>query len=135
MGNSSRTVTLSEGSQTLRIIATGSGWNINWLNIIAGVQQEVVIEEVIEETIVEEVEEEIVEETVVDVIEEEVIVEETVTTNCGNVTEWSPEVIYAQADTRVLFEGVLYENKWYTFNQIPADFSEFPWSLWTVLGP
>ena len=144
------TVTLSEGPQTLRIVATGSGWNINWLNIIAGVQQEVVIveeiveeepveevviEEVIEETIVEEVEEEIVEETVVDVIEEEVIVEETVTTNCGNVAEWSPEVIYAEADTRVLFEGVLYENKWYTFNQSPADFSEFPWSLWTVLGP
>ena len=66
------------------------------MNIIVGVQQEVVVvEEVVEE-------EPVVEE--VPVLEE--VEEETDTTNCGNVTEWSPEVIYAQADTRVLFEGV-----------------------------
>ena len=63
------------------------------------------------------------------------IPENTDSSSCGDVPAWSSNAVYSEEGTQVVQNGILYENKWYTENQSPEDFSEFSWSLWTVLGP
>jgi len=48
----SESVSLSQGNQTIRLIATGTGWNINWLEFSEGGNNEIVEE--VEEPIDEE---------------------------------------------------------------------------------
>lgn len=43
--------------------------------------------------------------------------------DCSNATEWDTNTIYDQAGTRVVYNGNLYENNWYTQNQNPEEYS------------
>lgn len=55
-------------------------------------------------------------------------------TGCGNIPTWNALTIYSEKGTQVVYGNNIYENKWYTLNQSPADYSAHPWSLWTLLG-
>jgi len=51
----SESVSLSQGNQTIRLVATGTGWNINWLEFSEEQRDNEVIEEEVEEPIEEEI--------------------------------------------------------------------------------
>ena len=104
----STTVSLSEGEQIIRLLATGKGWNINWLEFSE--QQD---DDDDQDNDDQDNDDE---------------------TTCNTIQTWSPSVIYADAGTRVVYENNIYENKWYTLNQNPVTFSVNSWDLWTFIG-
>ncbi|MBU2996313.1 cellulase family glycosylhydrolase [Cellulophaga baltica] len=106
----STTVSLPEGEQSIKILATGTGWNINWLEFSDDIDSE------------EEIEEEEEEE------------ENNETLNCNDIATWSSTAVYSEAGTRVVYDNNIYENKWYTVNQDPVENSVNSWDLWTLLG-
>ena len=54
--------------------------------------------------------------------------------NCADIPLWDASTIYSETGTQVVFSNNIYENKWYTVNQSPANYSDNSWSLWTLIG-
>jgi endo-1,4-beta-xylanase len=53
--------------------------------------------------------------------------------DCSGVPEWSADAVYADAGTRVQYNGNLYENNWYSSGQNPEEYSD-QYEVWTLLG-
>ncbi|MBN2531707.1 MAG: cellulase family glycosylhydrolase [Spirochaetales bacterium] len=54
--------------------------------------------------------------------------------DCSPFPEWDPATVYADAGTKVKYNCRLYENKWYTENQNPEEYSDSN-EVWTNIGP
>jgi hypothetical protein len=54
--------------------------------------------------------------------------------DCTGVREWDSNTTYEDAGTRVVYNGNLYENKWYSRGQNPEENSG-EYDVWILLGP
>ena len=117
-------VSLSSGDQTLRIVATAGGWNIDWLEV----------KEVSEENTDDDNDDSNEDDTDDNTDDDNSNEDDTDTSDCGSIQTWDANAIYSEAGTQVIHNNIIYENKWYTRNQNPEDFSSNSWDLWTVLG-
>ena len=178
----STSVTLDEGEQELNLVATGNGWNINWLEFKNGDE----VENYLTVSSLSDFDSNTSSQSVsvssnvdwvvsensswitiismsnsfdVSVSENTSTIDRTATiiisgggisrsinvfqagkedntsNNCGDIQTWNASTIYALAGTKVVYNGIIYENKWYTKNQNPESFSTHSWDLWTVIGP
>ncbi|MBN2738191.1 MAG: hypothetical protein JXR70_14500 [Spirochaetales bacterium] len=57
--------------------------------------------------------------------------------DCSRYSTWSANTTYSGSGGRVIYKGILYEQKWYTVNENPEDFSgaEFAWKLIGTCDP
>jgi hypothetical protein len=57
--------------------------------------------------------------------------------DCSKSTTWSPNTTYEGSGSRVIYNGNLYENKWYTVNENPEQYSgsEYAWQLIGACDP
>lgn len=53
--------------------------------------------------------------------------------DCTNAPEWDPDAVYENAGTRVVYNGNLYENNWYSSGQNPEENSG-EYEVWTLIG-
>lgn len=51
--------------------------------------------------------------------------------DCTNIPVWDPNEVYAAGGTRVQYEGKVYENKWWTQGDNPAQSGE--WGVWRYI--
>jgi hypothetical protein len=54
--------------------------------------------------------------------------------DCSNAPEWDPDAVYEEAGMRVVYNGNLYESKWYSSGQNPEENSG-EYEVWTLIGP
>ena len=54
--------------------------------------------------------------------------------DCSNVPEWDAGAVYENAGMRLVYNGYLYENSWYSSGQNPEENSGAN-EVWTLLGP
>jgi hypothetical protein len=57
--------------------------------------------------------------------------------DCSFYTTWSPNTTYEGSGSRVIYNGNLYEQKWYTVNENPEEYSgpEYAWQLIGACDP
>jgi lysophospholipase L1-like esterase len=54
--------------------------------------------------------------------------------DCSNAPGWDPGAVYENAGMRVVYNGNLYENNWYSSGQNPEENSG-EYDVWTLIGP
>jgi endoglucanase len=54
--------------------------------------------------------------------------------DCSTIPEWDPAASYPDAGTRVKYNGKVYENKWFSYNQNPEEYAVNEYEVWTFLG-
>ncbi len=55
--------------------------------------------------------------------------------DCSQYPAWDAAAQYPDAGTKVSYNGNLYENKWFSYNQNPEEYAVNPYEVWTYLGP
>jgi len=55
--------------------------------------------------------------------------------DCSNAPEWDSGAIYENAGMRVVYNGNLYENNWYSRGQNPGENPPGEFEVWTLIGP
>ena len=54
-------------------------------------------------------------------------------TGCGGIQTWSSSGVYSAAGTQVVYNGNIYENRWYSSGQNPEQNSG-QWQVWVLVG-
>jgi hypothetical protein len=54
--------------------------------------------------------------------------------DCSNAPEWNADAVYENTGMRVVYNGNLYENNWYSSGQNPEENSG-EYEVWTLIGP
>ena len=54
--------------------------------------------------------------------------------DCSNAREWNATAVYETTGTKVVYNGILYQNNWYSSGQNPEENSD-PNEVWTRIGP